>query len=150
MLDIYLSWTFDLNSLQIWTSFSANLLMCVASSTPPPHWSQPHPQLLTKVTSIKTAFYKRSLEILRISEIADECFNWTIVCSPNHFYFLIRRSGASRTTKKETSIPLELPASCLERGWGVVVDVVVVGFGSSLQQVLASVELPLGGQQKLP
>jgi len=69
---------------------------------------------------------------------------------PKSLYFLRRRSGASRTTKKVTSIPLEPPASCLERGWGVVVVVVVVGLGSSLQQVLASVELPLGGQQKLP
>ena len=61
-----------------------------------------------------------------------------------------RRSGASRTTKKVTSIPLKLPANCPERGRGVVEVVVVVGFGSSLQQVLASVEFPLGGQQKLP
>jgi len=55
-----------------------------------------------------------------------------------------------RTTRKVASIPLELPASCLDCGLGVVVDVVVVGLGSSLQQVLGSVELPLGGQQKLP
>ena len=52
--------------------------------------------------------------------------------------------------KKVTSIPMELPANCPERGRGVVEVVVVVGFGSSLQQVLASVEFPLGGQQKLP
>jgi len=60
------------------------------------------------------------------------------------------RRGAMRTTKKVALIPLELPASCLDCGLGVVVDVVVVGLGSSLQQVLGSVELPLGGQQKLP
>ena len=69
-------------------------------------------------------------------------------------YFLIwtmrDRRGAMRTTKKVASIPLELPASCLDCGLGVVVDVVVVGLGSSLQHVLGSVELPLGGQQKLP
>ena len=50
-----------------------------------PHIDHSHtlsssPTVFTKVTSIKTAFYKRSLEILRISE-ADECFHWTIVCS---------------------------------------------------------------------
>jgi len=57
--------------------FASFLLVLIDHS----HTLSSSPTVLTKVTSIKTAFYKRSLEILRISE-ADECFHWTIVCSP--------------------------------------------------------------------
>jgi len=56
--------------------FASSLLVLIDHS----HTLSSSPTVLTKVTSIKTAFYKRSLEILRISE-ADECFHWTIVCS---------------------------------------------------------------------
>jgi len=56
---LFLSWTFDLNSLQIWTSFSVNLLMCVAPSSSS-HWSQPHPQLFSHCVN-KGHLYKNCL-----------------------------------------------------------------------------------------
>ena len=109
---ISLSWTFDLDSLQIWTSLSFESFdLCPHLLPHPPNLITATPSallpLLTKVTSIKTAFYKSSLEILRISE-ADECFNWTIVCSPNHFTFWEGGGAPARQRRKQLQSRLSL------------------------------------------
>ena len=155
MLDISFSF------LNFWSKQSSDLNIIICESfdvfrllPPRPHRSQPHPQLFSHCVN-KDHLYKNCLFIkahLRFSESARLMNAFTgPLFAPQSLYFLRRRSGASRTTKKVTSIPLELPASPLDRGWGVVVGGGGGGgLGSSLQQVLASVELPLGGQQKLP
>ena len=153
MLDISFSF------LNFWSKQSSdlNIIICESFDVCPllPPWSQPHPQLFSHCID-KGHLYKNCLFIkdhLRFSESARLMNAFTgPLFALKSLYFLRRRvSGASRTTKKVTSIPLELPARPLDRGWGVVVGGGGGGgFGSSLQQVLASVELPLGGQQKLP
>ena len=93
-LNIIICESFDLRPHLL--PHSPNLITATSSALIP---------LLTKVTSIKTAFYKRSLEILRISE-ADECFNWTIVCSPNHFTFW--EGGGAPVERRRKWLPSRL------------------------------------------
>lgn len=95
--------------------------MCVAFS---PLLSRPSlitaaPQLFSQCVD-KGHLYKNCLFIkdhLRFSESARLTNAFTgPLFAPKSLYFLRRRSGASRTTKKVTSIPLELPASPLDLG----------------------------------
>ena len=76
--------------------------------------------LSSSPTVNKAHLYKNCLFIkahLRFSESARLMNAFTgPLFAPQSLYFLRRRSGASRTTKKVTSIPLELPASPLDRG----------------------------------
>ena len=94
-LNIIICESFDLRPHLL--PHSPNLITATSSALIP---------LLTKVTSIKTAFYKRSLEILRISSEADECFNWTIVCSPNHFTFW--EGGGAPVERRRKWLPSRL------------------------------------------
>lgn len=95
---------------------------------------------------MKVYFYKRSLEILEF-----EAKSWLSLRPGICVAHFLRKGRSRREARREEGRRGRGELLVLFSTIGLrVVVVVVVGFGSSLQHMFGSVELPLAGQQKFP